>query len=326
MEYYGTLGPTCCEPTILKKMFDAGMTGIRLNLSHSSLEGSHAWIYHYFEAAKQTNGEKKLMIDLIGPELRIGYLEGDMGLSTGAHVVIGHGGILVPEEIMPHIRRDQEILLDDGKIKLIAERKISPRSWRCRIVCGGVLTARKSIALPGCNINNPTLTEADLKNLSLAKQYQVTDVMLPFVRNKEDLIILREALKQNNSEDIRIFAKIENMTGVEHLEELLPYCDYIVIARGDLGNVMPLSKLPKGQAYIAKVCKEHNKNFMVVTQMLDSMIRNPYPTRAEVNDIYHAVHQGANALMLTGETAHGRYPVEAMKMLVETANGSLEEL
>ena len=124
MEYYGTLGPTCCEPTILKKMFDAGMTGIRLNLSHSSLEGSHAWIYHYFEAAKQTNGEKKLMIDLIGPELRIGYLEGDMGLSTGAHVVIGHGGILVPEEIMPHIRRDQEILLDDGKIKLIAERKI----------------------------------------------------------------------------------------------------------------------------------------------------------------------------------------------------------
>ena len=141
MEYYGTLGPTCCEPTSLKKMFDAGMTGIRLNLSHSSLEG-------------------------------------DMGLSTGAHVVIGHGGILVPEEIMPHIRRDQEILLDDGKIKLIAERKISPRSWRCRIVCGGVLTARKSIALPGCNINNPTLTEADLKNLSLAKQYQVTDVML----------------------------------------------------------------------------------------------------------------------------------------------------
>lgn len=241
-------------------------------------------------------------------------------------MVIGHGGILVPEEIMPHIRRDQEILLDDGKIKLIAERKISPRSWRCRIVCGGVLTARKSIALPGCNINNPTLTEADLKNLSLAKQYQVTDVMLPFVRNKEDLIILREALKQNNCEDIRIFAKIENMTGVEHLEELLPYCDYIVIARGDLGNVMPLSKLPKVQAYIAKVCKEHNKNFMVVTQMLDSMIRNPYPTRAEVNDIYHAVHQGANALMLTGETAHGRYPVEAMKMLVETANGSLEEL
>ena len=143
------------------------------------------------------------------------------------------------------------------------------------------MTARKSIALPGCNINNPTLTEADLKNLSLAKQYQVTDVMLPFVRNKEDLIILREALKQNNCEDIRIFAKIENMTGVEHLEELIPYCDYIVIARGDLGNVMPLSKLPKVQAYIAKVCKEHNKNFMVVTQMLDSMIRNPYPTRAD---------------------------------------------
>lgn len=322
MEYYGTLGPTCCEPVILKKMFDAGMTGIRLNLSHSSLEGSHAWIYHYFEAAKQTKGEKKLMIDLIGPELRIGHLEGEMGLSNGAHVILGHGGIPVPEEIMPYLTKGQEILLDDGKIKLTAEQKISSQSWRCRIICGGVLIAHKSIALPGCSINNPTLTLSDRKNLSLAKQYKVTDVMLPFVRNKEDLITLREALKQNECEDIRIFAKIENMTGVEHLEELLPYCDYIVIARGDLGNAMPLSKLPRVQAHIAKVCKEHNKNFMVVTQMLDSMIRNPYPTRAEVNDIYNAVNQGANALMLTGETAHGRYPVEAMKMLVETTRES----
>lgn len=323
MEFYGTLGPTCCEPVILKKMFDAGMTGIRLNLSHSSLEGSHAWIHHYFEAAKQTEGKKQLMIDLIGPELRIGYLEGEMGLPTGAHVILGHGGISVPKEIFPYIRREQEILLDDGKIKLIAERKISPQSWRCRIICGGVLTAHKSIALPGCSINNPTLTQSDINNLSLAKQYHVTDVMLPFVRNKEDLIILREALRQNHCEDIRIFAKIENMTGVEHLEELLPYCDYIVIARGDLGNAMPLYKLPSIQAYIAQICRENNKKFMVVTQMLDSMIRNPYPTRAEVNDIYNAVQQGSSALMLTGETAHGRYPVEAMKMLVETANFKL---
>lgn len=322
MEYYGTLGPTCCEPLILKKMFDAGMTGIRLNLSHSSLETSHAWIHHYFDAARHAGGDKKLMIDLIGPELRIGNLEGEMSLCKGAHVILGYAGIPVPKEIFQYIKRDQTILLDDGKIKLVTERKISELSWRCRILCGGVLTSHKSIALPGCVINNPTLTEADLRNLSVAKQYKVTDVMLPFVRNKADLIILREALREYDCEDIRIFAKIENMTGVEHLEELLPYCDYIVIARGDLGNAMPLSKLPKVQAHIAKVCKEHNKNFMVVTQMLDSMIRNPYPTRAEVNDIYNAVNQGANALMLTGETAHGKYPVEAMKMLVETAKES----
>ena len=322
MEYYGTLGPTCCEPVILKKMFNAGMTGIRLNLSHSSLEESRAWIDHYFHAANQIQGEKKLMIDLMGPELRIGKLEGEMGLCKGAHVMLGHGGILIPEQIFPHITRDQEILLDDGKIRLTAERKISERSWRCRILCGGILSSHKSIALPGCNIDNPTLTQADLRNLSIAKQYKVTDVMLPFVRNKEDLITLREALKQNHCEDIRIFAKIENMAGVEHLEELIPYCDYIVIARGDLGNAMPLSKLPKIQAHIAKICKAHNKDFMVVTQMLDSMIQNPYPTRAEVNDIYNAIHQGANALMLTGETAHGKYPVEAMKMLVDTAKES----
>ena len=322
MEFYGTLGSTCCEPIILKKMFDAGMTGIRLNLSHSSLEASQSWIHYYFDAARQTGTPKKLMIDLIGPELRIGDLEGSMGLSGGAHVILGYAGIPAPKEIFPYIKKNQEILLDDGKIKLIAEQKISEFSWRCRIICGGVLTAHKSIALPGCSINNPTLTEADLKNLAVAKQYKVTDVMLPFVRNKADLIILREALKENNCEDIRIFAKIENMTGVEHLEELIPYCDYIVIARGDLGNAMPLSKLPRVQAHIAQVCREHKKDFMVVTQMLDSMIRNPYPTRAEVNDIYHAVTQGAKALMLTGETAHGKYPVEAMKMLVDTAKES----
>lgn len=322
MEYYGTLGPTCCEPVVLKKMFDAGMTGIRLNLSHSSLETSRSWIRHYFDAAGQSSGEKKLMIDLIGPELRIGKLEGEMGLCKGAHVILGYAGIPISQEIFEHIKINQEILLDDGKIKLVTERKISPASWRCRILCGGVLTSHKSIALPGCNINNPTLTEADLKNLKVAKQYKVTDVMLPFVRNKADLIVLREALKEYGCEDIRIFAKIENMSGVEHLEELLPYCDYIVIARGDLGNAMPLSKLPRVQAHIAKICKEHNKDFMIVTQMLDSMIRNPYPTRAEVNDIYNAVHQGASALMLTGETAHGKYPVEAMKMLVETAKES----
>ena len=322
MEFYGTLGPTCCEPIILKKMFDAGMTGIRLNLSHSSLEASQSWIHYYFDAARQTGTPKKLMIDLIGPELRIGDLEGSMGLSGGAHMILGYAGIPAPKEIFPYIKKNQEILLDDGKIKLIAEQKISEFSWRCRIICGGVLTAHKSIALPGCSINNPTLTEADLKNLAVAKQYKVTDVMLPFVRNKADLIILREALKENNCEDIRIFAKIENMTGVEHLEELIPYCDYIVIARGDLGNAMPLSKLPRVQAHIAQVCREHKKDFMVVTQMLDSMIRNPYPTRAEVYDIYHAVTQGAKALMLTGETAHGKYPVEAMKMLVDTAKES----
>lgn len=322
MEFYGTLGPTCCEPVVLKKMFDSGMTGIRLNLSHSSLVGSHAWIHHYFDAAKQTEGDKKLMIDLVGPELRIGALEGEMGLCKGAHVILGRGGVPISQEILPHITKGQEILLDDGKIKLNAEQKISELAWRCRIIRGGVLTSRKSIALPGCSINNPTLTQEDLNNLALAKRYKVTDVMLPFVRNKEDLIALREALKQNDCEDIRIFAKIENMAGVEHLEELIPYCDYIVIARGDLGNAMPLSKLPKVQAHIAKVCREHDQKFMVVTQMLDSMIRNPYPTRAEVNDIYNAVTQGANALMLTGETAHGKYPVEAMKMLVETAKES----
>ena len=322
MEYYGTLGPSCASEEILTKMFEAGMTGIRLNLSHRSLADSKEWVELYQNTAKKCGVKADLLIDLIGPEIRIGDLEGEMEYRIGDEAVLGKAGIPVPEYIFSYLKEGQKVLLDDGKIELLVG-KTEKTDALCTVTRGGILRSRKSLALPGVKVENPTLTKQDHENLKDAEKYGVTAVMLPFVRGKEDLICLKNALKEYGSEDIRIFAKIENMEGVDKLPELLPHCEHIVIARGDLGNAVPLTKLPVIQQQISDVCNKEGMPFMVVTQMLNSMIEHPVPTRAEVTDIFHAVKEGASSVMLTGETAAGRYPVEAMDVLVHTGEEAL---
>ena len=172
-------------------------------------------------------------------------------------------------------------------------------------------------------MHSPALTEEDLQNLKIAKQCGVTGVMLPFVRGKADILALRSALEQADAADIRIFAKIENMAGVRALPEFLHLADEIVIARGDLGNAMPLWELPRCQKQLSAACRAAGVPFMVVTQMLDSMCTRAVPTRAEVSDIYNAVLDGAASVMLTGETAAGQYPVQAMEYLVRTARTAM---
>lgn len=332
IKYYGTLGPSCCDEQTLIRMLEAGMTGIRLNLSHKSLTESEAWIYAYQKAARATGKTPDLLVDLVGPEIRIGDVQEPIHLKEGEEIIVGKGGIPIPFYIEEKLEKGQILKLDDGKIelKVCRFRQIEPANAHsdrkkviCRVQKGGILKSRKSLAVPGLNIQNPTLTAQDYQNLELAKQYGVTEVMLPFVRNKEDLCCLKDTLTKYHSEEIRIFAKIENMDGVEKLPELIPYCDEIVIARGDLGNAVPLSYLPVVQHQIADLCRTQNKPFMIVTQMLNSMITNPVPTRAEVNDIFHAVMDGASSVMLTGETAAGDYPVEAMRYLIETGEEAL---
>ena len=168
------------------------------------------------------------------------------------------------------------------------------------------------------------MTEADLQNLQLAEACGVTGVMLPFVRGAEDIRTLRRALEQAGAGQIRILAKIANLAGVRTLPEFLPLVDEVVIARRDLGNAMPLWELPRCQKQLSAVCRSAGVPFMVVTQMLDSMCSRAVPTRAEVSDIYNAVADGASSVMLTGETAAGQYPVEAMEYLVRTARTALE--
>jgi pyruvate kinase len=305
-------------------MFRQGMSGIRLNLSHTNLEGSKDWIVQY-QAAASSEGilRPELLIDLQGPELRIGRMNLDLEWQDRQEVYLDT--LPLPEVILPYLLEGQQILIDDGKILLEVVEHTSdrPEDIKCKVIRGGKVVQRKSIALPGLNIPIPTLTEADKENLSVAREYGVTGVMLPFVRNKKDLTNLREELHKNGADEIRIFAKLENLEGVEILPELLTEADEIVIARGDLGNAVDLWKLPVLQKEIARQCRKAKKPFMVVTQMLASMEQRAVPTRAEVSDIFNAVLDGAKSVMLTGETAVGRYPVEAMSYLIKTSEEAL---
>ncbi len=325
IERYGTLGPSCQDVLTLVALFREGMTGVRLNLSHCDLDECEEWLQNLHSAAKECGVSPDLLIDLKGPELRVGVLPSPVELVQGEEILLGEEGIPVPSVLFSSLRHRQEILLDDGAL-LLTVQNFSQTSARCKILRGGTLHSRKSIAVPGAKITPPTLTQSDYKNLSLAKQAGVTGVMLPFVRGKEDLIHLKNALNDRNASDIRIFAKLENRQGVKVLPELLDYADHIVIARGDLGNDMPLWELPATQYEITQICKRTKKPFMVVTQMLHSMLHSAVPTRAEVSDIFFAVLSGASSVMLTGETAAGAYPVEAMRYLCRTVDSALKQI
>ena len=307
MEYYGTLGPACVSVDCLAEMFEAGMTGMRLNLSHVTLKGASAQLAAFHEAAGRVGVAAKLLVDLQGPELRVGSMEMPVELTEGSPIMLGQGGIPVPALLLPYLEPGQTVLLDDGKL-LLTVTENRGASVCARVERGGTLRGRKSIALPGVRgLRPPALTEADMENIRCAAEYGVTGVMQPFVRDRADLLAVRQALDAN---------------GVGQVDELLPACDEIVIARGDLGNAVPLWELPALQKRIAARCCAAGKPFMVVTQMLASMENSPVPTRAEVSDIFNAVVDGATSVMVTGETAVGRYPAETIRYLVKTAEAA----
>ena len=357
-QIYGTFGPACKSQEILEEMIKYGMTGMRLNLSHTTLENSKEYIQNYKVAAQKHGVKPQILIDMQGPELRVGDME-EIYLKEGMmvefckirnadssenkeetilceppkgkdafeeqnkeHYEIERNcevvKIPVPTEVMSVIKPGMEVLLDDGKIRVQIEES-RKEAVLVKVLAGGILKPHKSIKIVDVNVEMPVLTEHDIRNLRKAKAYGVTALMQPFVFSGEDLKKVKAVLEKEKIENVQIFAKIENRIGVENLENILPEADMIVIARGDLGNDMPLWELPAVQKKIEAACKKYGKPYMVVTQMLASMEHNPIPTRAEVSDIFHAVYHGASAVMVTGETAVGKYPVEVIKYLVHTA-------
>lgn len=354
-EIFGTFGPACEDEKILKEMIDAGMTGMRLNLSHTTLSASENYIRNYQKAASEVGVVPQILIDMQGPELRVGKLEETVELVKDHRVRLcaecdarigmkfkeqicdemGEIELLIPipEEVIETAEVGDEILLDDGKIlvqvvdKEVHEkdakrnhvREKEEKSFVAKVIRGGVLRSHKSIKIVGKNVKMPALTEHDIENIKRAKAYGVTALMQPFVLSGADLRYVRQVLKEYDAQHIKIFAKIENRLGVENIEDILPEADVIIIARGDLGNDMPLWELPKVQKEIENACHKSDKPYIVVTQMLASMEENPVPTRAEVSDIFYAVFCGAYGIMVTGETAIGKYPVEAIRYLTNTA-------
>lgn len=323
MEFYGTLGASCQEEDALYAMFRAGMTGMRLNLSHTTLADSRPMLDAFRRASARASAAPKLVIDLRGPELRVGALPAPLPLEEGSTVILGRGGIPVPDVLFPRCEEGRELSLDDSALLLRVEQQPADRLL-CRVLRGGVLHSRKSLAVLGVQLDTPTLTPEDLTDLDLAGSLGVTHILQPFVRGADDIRTVRRALDERGLEQVRIMAKIENQAGLDCLEEIIAAADEVCIARGDLGNSMPLWQLPRAQKHIAARCRAAGKPFCLVTQLLWSMEQRPIPTRAEVLDIYNGVLDGAASLMLTGETAAGRYPVQAMEYLVRTACTALE--
>ncbi|MBR6513439.1 MAG: pyruvate kinase [Clostridia bacterium] len=303
-EIFATFGPACRDEAVLRNMVAVGLTGMRLNLSHMTLPEAADYINVY----KNVTDSPKILIDMQGPELRVGKAD----ITLEGTVDINRIGL--PTVVINALEAGDELLLDDGKLLL----KMTD-THNAEVLRGGFLKSRKSVKIKNKNIDMPVLTDHDIENIRLARDYSVSAVMQPFVRSGDDLKRVREILDRNGGEHIKIYAKIENRTGVENICDILPYCDVLVIARGDLGNDMPLWELPAVQKQIERACHKADKPYIVVTQMLQSMEHSPVPTRAEVSDIYHAVYHGAWGVMITAESAVGKYPVEAVKYLSKTA-------
>lgn len=313
MRYYATLGPSCCDTAALSALLRRGVTGFRLNLSHTPLAARTDWIAALHEAERKTGLRAQLMIDLRGPEVRIGDMPAPLPLAEGAAVTLG-ADIPVDGDVLDALRPGMTVLLDDGAMALtVVDGGV------CRVTRGGTLTGHKSLTLEGVDLRRPALCGADLADLSQAAALGVNAVMQPFVRSADDLRVVRQTMAENGLADAELFAKVENQPGLDALPDWLALCDVVTIARGDLGSSLPLERLPAAQKHIAALCRSRGKPFLVVTQLLHSMIDHPSPTRAEVLDIYNAVLDGADCLMLTGETAQGRYPLESADWLIRVA-------
>lgn len=323
MHIYGTLGPSCESHPVLMKMFHEGMTGIRVNMSHTTVQESSDQLALVRETAAKCGVVPEILIDMQGPEIRVGELPEPVELWEGERVILGEGGIPVPSFLPKAAVPGGGILLDDGKI-LLQTVTFTDTSITADVVRGGILQKHKSITMPGAEMHSPAVTKRDIENIRVAAENGVTGVMQPFVRGRSDLVELRQALKENGAGNLKVFAKIEDQQGIHKLKELLPEADEIVIARGDLGNSMNLWELPGVQKDIAATCREAGKPFIIVTQMLNSMETKPVPTRAEVSDIFNAVLDGADGVMITGESAIGKYPDKAIRYLARTARSAEE--
>lgn len=330
VEIFGTLGPACSSVDVLEKMFLEGMTGMRLNMSHSGLKESEELIRNFHQAAKKAGVMPELLIDMQGPEVRVGRLSKSLQLSEQEEVRLTgleNGGedeavIPVPDHVCAAVDVGDEILLDDGRMELQV-LCVKPQVT-ARVVRGGILQSRKSLKVKDKDLTGPVITKQDKENIRLMKEYGVTALMQPFVTRGAELLEIREELSKNAIDQVRIFAKIENCRGMKNINDIIPEADMVVIARGDLGNDMPLWELPVAQKNLACACTKAAKPFLVVTQMLASMVENPVPTRAEVSDIFHAVVDGADAVMVTNETAVGKYPVEVIRYLKRTVEEAIK--
>lgn len=322
-----TLGPASDTEEMIKKLFNAGMNVGRLNFSHGT-HSSHLAMITKFRKVRDALGiPAAVLLDTKGPEVRLGkFKKGKCTLKTGSEFVLTNRDIPGDENICQvnydnlhaFAKKGHKILIDDGMITLTV-KKIEGPDIICRVTEGGPVSDHKGVNLKGVSIDMPYLSQKDKDDLLFGISNNVDYIAASFVRTKQDVIDLRQFLDSNGGEDIKIIAKIENSEGVRNYKRILDISDGIMVARGDMGVEIDFEKLPGIQKKIINECCTRGKIAITATQMLESMTTNPRPTRAEITDIANAVFDGTSAVMLSGESAAGKYPVQAVKAMSKIA-------
>ena len=329
------MGPNADNRETLKALVENGMDIARFNFSHGDHEEQKA----RFDLLKSVRDEMKkpiaILLDTKGPEIRTGLLEngGKVVLKEGEEFILTSKEIKGNEKMVyqtysqlaKDVKPGNTILIDDGLIGLEV-KEIRGGDIVCTVRNGGELGQRKGINVPNVRVNLPGITKKDRDDIIFGIEQGIDFIAASFVRDAEAVKEIRAILKEHNAEHVDIIAKIENSEGIENIDKIVSAADGIMVARGDMGVEIPAYEVPQVQKMIVEKCNQKYKPVIIATQMLDSMIRNPRPTRAEVTDVANAIREGADAIMLSGETAMGKYPVEALKMMAQIAESTEQYL
>ncbi len=329
-----TLGPAVDSEEMIRKLILSGMNCARFNFSHGTHD-SHLDTFHRLQRVRDELGlPVAAMLDTKGPEIRIKSFEhGPVTLTPGQDFILTTWDMMgsdnevsvTYENLHNEVYPGTRILIDDGLIELKVSH-IEGQDIHCEVISGGELSNNKSINIPDTKIQLPSLTDKDREDLRFAAEHDFDFVAASFVRKPQDIIDIREELAKWGGERIRIIAKIENREGVENYDDILAVSDGAMVARGDLGVEIPAWEVPKLQKDMIAKSAAAGKNVVTATQMLDSMIRNPRPTRAEVSDVANAVFDGTSCVMLSGETASGKFPIEALQTMVKIVEAAEESI
>lgn len=322
-----TMGPACNNKETLKQMMIAGMNVARFNFSH----GTHEEQRKNFELFKSVRDELNIpvaaLLDTKGPEYRIAtFKNGKIDLKDGDTFALTSEDIEGDESrvsvsyknMVKELSKGDRILLNDGLLEMVVERT-TDTDIICKVIVGGTLSNRKSMSFPGKVLKRPYLSEQDKADILFGIEMDVDYIACSFVSCKQDILDVREFVCANGGEDIDLIAKIENRSGVDNIDDILSVSDGIMIARGDMGVEIPFEELPRIQKKLITNCRFRGKRVITATEMLESMIYNPRPTRAEISDVANAVYDGTSAIMLSGETAAGKHPVEAVSVMSKIA-------
>ncbi len=322
-----TLGPASQSEDVLRELILNGLNVCRFNFSHGSHEEHKGRIDMVKKVREELNKPIAILLDTKGPEIRTGnFADPEVLLEEGSEFTITMDEVVGTKEICTvsykgladDVKEGDSILIDDGLVGLRV-KSVENGNIKCIVENSGIVKNHKGVNVPGVKINLPAITPKDISDIEFGIEEGIDMIAASFVRKASDVLAIREILEKNNAGDVLILSKIENQEGVENIDEILQVSDGIMVARGDLGVEIPTEEIPIVQKMIIKKCNELAKPVITATQMLDSMIRNPRPTRAEVTDVANAIYDGTDAIMLSGETAAGKYPVEAVKVMASIA-------